>query len=63
MMITGAAGGDTKLSWISVFNGEDLSGWTVPGKATWSVQKGVLVHCNIDNGYATDTIGPWLPND
>ena len=43
MMITGAAGGETNLSLISVVNGEDLSGWTVPGKATWSVQDGVLV--------------------
>jgi hypothetical protein len=29
--------------WISLFNGKDLTGWTVRGKATWSVQDGVLV--------------------
>ncbi|MCO5051233.1 MAG: DUF1080 domain-containing protein [Verrucomicrobiae bacterium] len=29
--------------WISLFNGQDLSGWTVRGKATWSVQNGVLI--------------------
>ncbi|MDP4283290.1 MAG: DUF1080 domain-containing protein [Bacteroidota bacterium] len=32
-----------KSKWISLFNGKDLSGWTVHGKATWSVQNGVLV--------------------
>ena len=29
--------------WISLFNGKDLTGWTVHGKATWSVRDGVLV--------------------
>ncbi len=29
--------------WISLFNGKDLTGWTVRGKATWSVEDGVLV--------------------
>ena len=29
--------------WISLFNGKDLAGWTVRGKAAWSVQDGVLV--------------------
>jgi len=29
--------------WISLFNGKDLTGWTPRGKATWSVQDGVLV--------------------
>lgn len=29
--------------WISLFNGKDLTGWTVRGKATWSVEGGVLV--------------------
>jgi len=29
--------------WISLFNGKDLTGWTPHGKATWSVQDGVLV--------------------
>lgn len=29
--------------WVSLFNSKDLNGWTVHGKATWSVQDGVLV--------------------
>jgi 3-keto-disaccharide hydrolase len=29
--------------WISLFDGKDLTGWTVRGKAAWSVQDGVLV--------------------
>lgn len=29
--------------WISIFNGKDLSGWFVRGKATWTVQDGVLI--------------------
>ncbi len=29
--------------WISLFNGKDLTGWFVRGKATWSVQDGVLI--------------------
>ncbi len=29
--------------WISLYNGKDLTGWTVRGKATWSVQNGILV--------------------
>ena len=36
-------GAEEKTEWISLFNGKDLSGWTVRGKATWSVQDGVLV--------------------
>lgn len=30
-------------AWISLFNGRDLTGWTVRGKATWSVKEGSLV--------------------
>ncbi|HEY5914652.1 MAG TPA: DUF1080 domain-containing protein [Verrucomicrobiae bacterium] len=44
MAVTGfgaATGVDAK--WISLFNGKDLTGWTVRGKATWSVQDGLLV--------------------
>ena len=33
---------EVKSEWVSLFNGKDLSGWTVRGKATWSVQDGVL---------------------
>jgi len=34
---------DAKTKWISLFNGEDLTGWFVRGKAEWSVQDGILV--------------------
>ena len=36
-------GAETDSKWIPLFNGKDLTGWTVRGKAVWSVQKGVLV--------------------
>lgn len=29
--------------WISLFNGVDLSGWTVRGKAEWNVKDGILI--------------------
>jgi hypothetical protein len=32
-----------KSKWISLFNGKDLNGWIVKGKATWTVQDRVLV--------------------
>ncbi len=35
--------GEIESKWISLFNGKDLTGWTVRGKAMWSVQNGVLV--------------------
>lgn len=38
-----ASGGEENPKWISLFNGRDLAGWTVRGKATWSVQNGLLV--------------------
>ena len=38
-----AANSAEKSKWISLFNGKDLTGWKVHGKATWSVQDGVLV--------------------
>jgi hypothetical protein len=34
---------EDESKWISLFNGKDLSGWTVHGKAKWSVEDGVLV--------------------
>ena len=34
---------EAKSKWISLFNGKDLNGWVVRGKATWTVQDGVLV--------------------
>lgn len=42
MLIGCATHREAKSKWISLFNGKDLSGWTVRGKATWSVQNGVL---------------------
>jgi hypothetical protein len=36
-------GAEVRTNWISLFNGKDLSGWTVHGKATWSVHDGVVV--------------------
>ena len=38
-----ASGNAAEATWTSLFNGKDLSGWTVRGKATWSVEDGVLV--------------------
>jgi hypothetical protein len=38
-----ATGRGAESKWISFFNGKDLSGWTVRGKAAWSVKDGVLV--------------------
>jgi len=35
--------GEAKPKWISLFNGKDLTGWFVRGKATWTVQDGILV--------------------
>lgn len=34
---------EAKPRWKSLFNGKDLKGWTVHGKATWSVEDGTLV--------------------
>lgn len=38
-----ATSAETNGKWNSLFNGKDLNGWTVHGKAKWSVQEGVLV--------------------
>ncbi len=35
--------GEAKPKWVSLFNGKDLNGWFVRGKATWSVKDGILV--------------------
>ena len=43
LMVGSALTGEAKPKWISLFNGKDLNGWFVRGKATWSVQDGVLV--------------------
>jgi hypothetical protein len=34
---------EAKPKWVSLFNGKDLTGWTIRGKAAWSVKDGVLV--------------------
>ena len=33
---------EAQEKWVSLFNGKDLTGWFVHGKAAWSVQNGVL---------------------
>jgi hypothetical protein len=38
-----ASSAEVKSNGVSLFNGKDLTGWTVRGQATWSVQNGVLV--------------------
>ena len=43
MMVGFAADPGADAKWISLFNGKDLRGWTVRGKAAWSVENGVLV--------------------
>jgi len=43
LLIGCAANSQDKSNWISLFNGKDLTNWTVHGKAAWSVQDGVLV--------------------
>jgi hypothetical protein len=43
LTVGGAAHGAEESKWVSLFNGQDLTGWTVRGKATWSVQEGALV--------------------
>jgi hypothetical protein len=42
-LVLTAFSGEVNSKWISLFNGKDLSGWTVRGKVAWSVQDGVLV--------------------
>ena len=42
--ITFSAGAATPERWITLFNGKDLSGWTVPSpNLHWRVERGVLV--------------------
>ena len=33
----------TKSDWTSLFNGKDLNGWFIRGKAVWTVQDGTLI--------------------
>ena len=42
VMVCFAGTGNAKPKWISLFNGKDLSGWFIRGKAEWSVQDGIL---------------------
>jgi hypothetical protein len=37
--------------WVNLFNGKDLSGWTVRGKDRWTVKEGVLNSEGADTGY------------
>ena len=39
-----------EAKWISLFNGQDLEGWTIRGKADWKVEDGVLIGEG-DNGH------------
>jgi hypothetical protein len=57
MMIGCAANSEVKSEWISLFNGKDLTGWTVRRKATWSVQDGVLVGLGGMGHIYTDATG------
>ena len=43
ILICFAATANAKPRWIKLFNGKDLTGWFVRGKAVWSVQDGILV--------------------
>ena len=43
IMLGCSSDSQVKPKWISLFNGKDLTGWTPHGKATWSVENGVLV--------------------
>jgi len=43
LMVSFANNLNAKPKWISLFNGKDLNGWFVRGKATWDVQDGILV--------------------
>ncbi len=45
--------------WISLFNGKDLDGWKVRGKANWSVKDGVLIGQS-DKGTGHIYTGPEL---
>jgi hypothetical protein len=39
---SGSVGTIADTSWISLFNGKDLTGWTSHGKAVWTFNDGVL---------------------
>ena len=41
-LIAGTSTIHAQSKWISLFNGEDLSGWFVRGNAKWYVQNGIL---------------------
>jgi len=42
-MISFALPVNARPKWVSLFNGKDLNGWFVRGKAVWSVHDGILV--------------------
>ena len=33
----------SESEWVSIFNGTDLSNWTIRGKASWKVAEGVMI--------------------
>ena len=43
VMLGCVCGRGAESKWISLLNGKDLAGWTIRGKATWSVQDGIMV--------------------
>ncbi len=51
------AGAQAESNWVSLFNGKDLTGWTVHGKAKWSVENGVLVGIGGMGHIYTDATG------
>lgn len=34
---------NTEPKWESIFNGDDLEGWTIRGKAEWKVNDGIMI--------------------
>ncbi len=45
--------------WISLFNGQNIHGWTVRGKANWTVKDGVLIGQSVE-GTGHIYVGPEL---
>jgi hypothetical protein len=60
LLIGFAANSAEKSKWVPLFNGKDLTGWKVHGKATWSVQEGVLVGIGGMGHIYTDVAGSDL---
>lgn len=54
LTLTGFSASAEDDGWVSLFNGEDLTGWEKVGNATWSVEDGKLVGVQGPNGAAGD---------